>query len=181
MQEFSYSNMPGFGKQDASDWKSLALAGFVHLLLLAFLWIGVQWQSHVTAVEEVEFALGVVGDLLIHAYDLVLEHHLQGLLGAGWIGHLCSPMVSVALRVARPNNEFSCEVVSRSTRLINTLGTVLERIAHRDVDMAVLLELPEERVGLLSGEHVAADLRPKLIGHLIADRGVQVEVLVAWA
>lgn len=54
MQEFSYSNMPSFGKQDASDWKSLALAGFVHLLLLAFLWIGVQWQSHVTAVEEVE-------------------------------------------------------------------------------------------------------------------------------
>lgn len=54
MQEFSYSNVPGFKTQDASEWKSLGLAGLVHLLLIAFLWIGVQWQSHVTAVEEVE-------------------------------------------------------------------------------------------------------------------------------
>lgn len=54
MQEFSYSNMPGFKSQDASEWKSLGLAGMVHLLLIAFLWIGVQWQSHVTPVEEVE-------------------------------------------------------------------------------------------------------------------------------
>lgn len=54
MQELSYSTMPSFKQQDASEWQSLGLAGLVHLLLIAFLWIGVQWQSHVTPVEEVE-------------------------------------------------------------------------------------------------------------------------------
>lgn len=54
MQELSYSQMPRINQQDASEWKALAMAGLVHVLLLAFLWIGVQWQSHVTVAEEVE-------------------------------------------------------------------------------------------------------------------------------
>ena len=39
---------------DSSQWKSMFLAGSVHLLLIAFLWLGVQWQSKVTTAVEAE-------------------------------------------------------------------------------------------------------------------------------
>lgn len=39
---------------DSSQWISLFLAGTMHLLLIAFLWLGVQWQSKVTTAVEAE-------------------------------------------------------------------------------------------------------------------------------
>ena len=52
MTEFTYNAMPSVARNEALEWKSLGLATAVHLFLLAFLWIGVQWQSQEsTAVE----------------------------------------------------------------------------------------------------------------------------------
>nr|WP_315475585.1 energy transducer TonB [uncultured Undibacterium sp.] len=54
MTEFTYNAMPRIAQTDASVWKSLALAATVHLFLLAFLWVGVQWQSQESTAVEAE-------------------------------------------------------------------------------------------------------------------------------
>lgn len=54
MKEFTYNAMPRIAQTDASVWKSLGLAAMVHLFLLAFLWIGVQWQSQESTAVEAE-------------------------------------------------------------------------------------------------------------------------------
>lgn len=58
MSEFTYNaatgSTPAYRTSRETSWKSLGLAGFVHLALIAFLWIGVQWQSKPTDYEEVE-------------------------------------------------------------------------------------------------------------------------------
>ncbi|MBC3882558.1 TonB C-terminal domain-containing protein [Undibacterium sp. LX40W] len=58
MSEFTYNaatgSSPAYRASGDTSWKSLGLAGFVHLALIAFLWIGVQWQSKSTDYEEVE-------------------------------------------------------------------------------------------------------------------------------
>lgn len=54
MTEFTYNAMPPIAQTDGSVWKSLGLAAMVHLFLLAFLWIGVQWQSQESTAVEAE-------------------------------------------------------------------------------------------------------------------------------
>lgn len=54
MTEFTYNAMPPIAQNDGLVWKSLGLAAMVHLFLLAFLWIGVQWQSQESTAVEAE-------------------------------------------------------------------------------------------------------------------------------
>jgi len=54
MTEFTYNAMPSVARNEALEWKSLGLATAVHLFLLAFLWIGVQWQSQESTAVEAE-------------------------------------------------------------------------------------------------------------------------------
>ena len=54
MTEFTYNQMSKVIQRDDSEWKSLGLAALVHLFLLAFLWIGVQWQSQESTAVEAE-------------------------------------------------------------------------------------------------------------------------------
>lgn len=54
MTEFTYNQMSKVIQRDDSEWKSLGLAALVHLFLLAFLWIGVQWQSQESTAVDAE-------------------------------------------------------------------------------------------------------------------------------
>lgn len=57
MTEFSPNTFPGspMGSFAPSpEWRSMALAAMVHGLLLAFLWVGVRWQSQETTAVEAE-------------------------------------------------------------------------------------------------------------------------------
>jgi colicin import membrane protein len=54
MTDFPQNTMPNTHPMNANQWTSLGLAGFVHLLLFAFLWVGVQWQSKVNTAVEAE-------------------------------------------------------------------------------------------------------------------------------
>jgi colicin import membrane protein len=54
MSEFTYNAALGFDRRDTQQWTSLSLAVVVHLVLFAFLGLGVQWQSRQTAAEVVE-------------------------------------------------------------------------------------------------------------------------------
>lgn len=58
MKEFSpnmYSNSPvQMFIREPAQWRSMILAALVHGLLLAFLWVGVQWQSQQTMAVEAE-------------------------------------------------------------------------------------------------------------------------------
>lgn len=54
MTEFTYNQMSKVIQRDDSEWKSLGLAALVHLFLLAFLWIGVQWQSQESTAMDAE-------------------------------------------------------------------------------------------------------------------------------
>lgn len=57
MTEFSPNTYPGspMGTFAApAQWRSMALAAMVHGLLLAFLWVGVRWQSQETTAVEAE-------------------------------------------------------------------------------------------------------------------------------
>lgn len=54
MTELTYNAMPKVAQGNAPDWRSLGLAALVHLFLLAFLWIGVQWQSQESTAVEAE-------------------------------------------------------------------------------------------------------------------------------
>lgn len=54
MSELSYNMNAGYRAQSESAGTSLALAALVHLVLLAFLWVGVQWQSKQTTAVEAE-------------------------------------------------------------------------------------------------------------------------------
>jgi colicin import membrane protein len=54
MTELTNNSLPFFQPVNSSQWTSMFLAGTVHLLLIAFLWLGVQWQSKVTTAVEAE-------------------------------------------------------------------------------------------------------------------------------
>lgn len=54
MNEFTYNAATQVHPRDGLQWQSLSLAGLVHLLLFAFLVIGVQWQSSETVAVEAE-------------------------------------------------------------------------------------------------------------------------------
>ena len=54
----------------------------------------------------------------------------------------------------------------------------LKPITYRDVGVGVVFELPEERVALFTPENVAANLCPELVGHLVANGRIHVDVLV---
>jgi colicin import membrane protein len=54
MNEFTYNAGPSYRTHNDSAWKSFGLAGMVHLLLLAFLWVGVQWQNKESTAVEAE-------------------------------------------------------------------------------------------------------------------------------
>ena len=51
MKEFSSNKLSG---RSSPKWQPVALAALVHGLLLAFLWVGVQWQSKETTAVEAE-------------------------------------------------------------------------------------------------------------------------------
>lgn len=48
------SSAPLYIESKQTDWRSIALAALVHILLLAFLWIGVQWQNQESTAVEAE-------------------------------------------------------------------------------------------------------------------------------
>ncbi len=48
------NHSPYLVPQEPGRWRAIALAAVVHLALLAFLWIGVQWQSKVPVAVEAE-------------------------------------------------------------------------------------------------------------------------------
>lgn len=54
MNDFTYNAAMKMPASNGLQWQSLTLAGLVHLLLLAFLIIGVQWQSSETVAVEAE-------------------------------------------------------------------------------------------------------------------------------
>ena len=58
MSEFTfnaaYSGGGGARVPSETSWASLSLAALMHLVLFAFLWFGIQWQSKQTNFEEVE-------------------------------------------------------------------------------------------------------------------------------
>ena len=54
MNDFTYNAAASMRSGDGLQWQSLTLAGLVHLLLFAFLVIGVQWQSSETVAVEAE-------------------------------------------------------------------------------------------------------------------------------
>lgn len=60
MTEFSPDTYPAYPVSPAgrfapsAEWRSMALAAMVHGLLLAFLWVGVRWQSQQTTAVEAE-------------------------------------------------------------------------------------------------------------------------------
>ena len=54
MNDFTYNAVAKMNASDGMQWQSLLLAGLVHLALLAFLVIGVQWQSSETVAVEVD-------------------------------------------------------------------------------------------------------------------------------
>ena len=54
MNDFTYNAVAKMNASDGIQWQSLLLAGLVHLALLAFLVIGVQWQSSETIAVEAE-------------------------------------------------------------------------------------------------------------------------------
>ncbi|MES2050025.1 MAG: TonB C-terminal domain-containing protein [Pseudomonadota bacterium] len=55
MTEFSPNTYPAMGMlARPTEWRSMALAAMVHGLLLAFLWVGVRWQSQQTTAVEAE-------------------------------------------------------------------------------------------------------------------------------
>lgn len=52
MNEFRSNALAGFPGGASPEWQSISLAALVHVLLLVFLWVGVQWQNkEATAVE----------------------------------------------------------------------------------------------------------------------------------
>jgi colicin import membrane protein len=54
MNEFVQNHLAGMSRRDAMQWQSISLAVLVHGALLAFLWIGVQWQSSHPQAQDVE-------------------------------------------------------------------------------------------------------------------------------
>ena len=54
MNDFTYNAAKRMPASNGLQWQSLTLAGLVHLVLLAFLVIGVQWQSSETVAVEAE-------------------------------------------------------------------------------------------------------------------------------
>ncbi|MDE2430700.1 MAG: cell envelope integrity protein TolA [Burkholderiales bacterium] len=52
MNEVSSHSVPGPHRHQSGQWRSVALAALVHILLLSFLWFGIRWQNKpATAVE----------------------------------------------------------------------------------------------------------------------------------
>lgn len=54
MKVFPSNTLPGLPGHSPAQWQSITLAALVHGLLLAFLWVGVQWQSKETSAVEAE-------------------------------------------------------------------------------------------------------------------------------
>lgn len=54
MNEFVQNHLAGMPRREPMQWQSISLAVLVHGALLAFLWIGVQWQSSHPQAQDVE-------------------------------------------------------------------------------------------------------------------------------
>lgn len=54
MNEFRSNALAGIPGKQSPEWQSISLAGLVHVLLLVFLWVGVQWQNKESTAVEAE-------------------------------------------------------------------------------------------------------------------------------
>lgn len=54
MNEFRSNTLAGFPGSTSPEWQSISLAALVHVLLLVFLWVGVQWQNKESSAVEAE-------------------------------------------------------------------------------------------------------------------------------
>lgn len=54
MNEFRSNSLAGFPGNAKPEWQSISLAALVHVLLLVFLWVGVQWQNRESTAVEAE-------------------------------------------------------------------------------------------------------------------------------
>lgn len=54
MTEFSSNTLPGTAGSRPLQWQPISLAALVHVLLIVFLWVGVQWQNKESTAVEAE-------------------------------------------------------------------------------------------------------------------------------